>query len=110
MRWFTIINEKLKRNRNSRRKYFKILIGILILLGVAYLFFTIPKYVKEKYEEYTYSKYLREIEGIDSEDLKILNKVIKTATDKEGLEYIWGGKGEEKTKERDEEWVGVYGM
>lgn len=39
----------------------------------------------------------------------IVNKVIKLAKSKEGLEYVWGGKGEIMTEERLDELISWYG-
>ncbi|WP_455537865.1 C40 family peptidase [Terrisporobacter sp.] len=46
---------------------------------------------------------------MSEEDLKIVNKVISLAKEKEGGEYTWGGKGEIITKERLEELIDEYG-
>lgn len=54
-------------------------------------------------------KYNNEIKNMSSKDLKVVDKVISLAKEREGQEYTWGGKGEIITEERLEELIGYYG-
>lgn len=53
--------------------------------------------------------YENEWDEISDEDIKIIKKVIALAKEKEGLEYVWGGKGEIMTEDRLKELIGYYG-
>lgn len=53
--------------------------------------------------------YENEWDEISDEDMKIIKEVIALAKEKEGLEYVWGGKGEIMTEDRLEELRSYYG-
>lgn len=53
--------------------------------------------------------YKDETKGMSAEDIELVTKVIDLAKEKEGLQYVWGGKGEIITEERLNELIGFYG-
>ncbi len=67
------------------------------------------KFLESMYQQKLDTKYEQEIKNINKEDLETINQVISLAKEKEGQEYVWGGKGEIITKERLEELIGYYG-
>lgn len=54
--------------------------------------------------------YKNERNNMTVEDKKLVNRVISLAKEKEGLEYVWGGKGEIMTEERLDELISWYGI
>lgn len=79
----------------------KIVIVTILLILVA----TIGVFINFKQDR----EYKNEGINMTKEDRKIVNKVIKLAEEKVGLQYVWGGKGEIMTKERLNELIGYYG-
>lgn len=88
------------------KNFFKrLLIFVLVIFVGIYGY----KFLKEKYIEQLNERYEQEIKNMSEEDLKIVNEVISLAVEREGQEYIWGGKGEIITKERLDELISYYG-
>lgn len=90
---------RLKRGRGNERKGF---IKFLIFIGLfVTLFISCNVYL-----DYVYKN---ERDEMTAEDIKLVDEVIALARSKEGLEYVWGGKGEIMTDDRLNALIGWYG-
>lgn len=90
--------------RNYKKKnYKKLLIIFLAALSLTILLLFLFTMIIEK------QRYKTERSNMSKEDIKIVNEVIELAKEKEGLEYLWGGKGELVSEERLNELIGYYG-
>lgn len=88
------------------KKFLKVILTFVLIVIV---FICGGKFLKKEYNKQLIKKYGKETENMSEDDLEIINKVISLAKEKEGGEYIWGGKGEIITKERLEELISEYG-
>lgn len=85
--------------RRERRKSFMKFIGFIFIFII--VFIGCNKYLDSIYEN--------ERQYMTIEDETIIDEVITLAKSKEGLEYVWGGKGEVMTQERLSELISWYG-
>lgn len=86
----------------KRRQRKRILVKFMCVIGVfAILFVGCNKYLD--------NIYINERNNMTIDDQQLVDEVIALAKSKEGLEYMWGGKGEIMTEERLNELISWYG-
>ncbi|MEG1313609.1 MAG: NlpC/P60 family protein [Bacilli bacterium] len=90
---------KTRRRREKNNTLIKFL-GFICIFSL--VFIACNKMLDDTYEN--------ERKKMTSEDTEAINEVIQLAKDKEGLEYVWGGKGEVMTEKRLNELIGYYSI
>lgn len=91
---------RLKKGRRRDKK--KVLIKFLAFVCVfIVLFIGCNRYLDNIYKN--------ERDKMTAEDQQLIDEVIALAKSKEGLEYVWGGKGEVMTVDRLNELISWYG-
>lgn len=90
---------KMGRRRERKKTLVKFLCFFCVFAGV---FFICNKFLDNIYKN--------ERKQMTVEDQELVNQVIALAKEKEGLEYVWGGKGEIMTEERLDELISWYGI
>lgn len=89
---------KMGRRRERKTTFIKI-IGFLCIFAV--VFIGCNRYLDDIYKN--------ERKNMTVDDEHLVDEIIALAKEKEGLEYVWGGKGEIMTEERLNELISWYG-
>lgn len=86
------------RRRKEKKGFIKFLVFLCLFIA---LFIGCNLYLDNVYKN--------ERDKMTAEDEKVIEEVIALAKSKEGLEYVWGGKGEIMTVDRLNELISWYG-